>query len=72
MDVFSAAQSNGVRTVVITELLSMDIIKREVPDAGERLAYISGPHLMVENTKLLLRGLGVKRGDIKTDFFSGY
>ena len=60
------------KTVVITELLSADILKRDVPDAAERLAYISGPHVMVEHARSLLREQGARTSRIKTDFFSGY
>ncbi|MDD2657230.1 MAG: hypothetical protein PHD04_01035 [Candidatus Pacebacteria bacterium] len=48
------------------------LIAREIPDYKERLFYISGPHGMVEAFKTTLRGMGVSRFSIKTDYFPGF
>ena len=48
------------------------LIKREVPDYKERTFYISGPHGMVEAFKKTLRGMGVSRFRIETDYFPGF
>lgn len=48
------------------------LIMREIPDYGERMFYISGPHAMVEAFKKTLLTLGVSRFHIKTDYFPGF
>jgi glycine betaine catabolism B len=48
-----------------------DMLRRRSPDYLERTWYISGPPGMVTAYKKLLRGIGVPRKQIKTDFFSG-
>ncbi|KKW46930.1 MAG: hypothetical protein UY97_C0002G0041 [Parcubacteria group bacterium GW2011_GWB1_57_6] len=59
--------SSGVRTGTIDAAF----IKREVADYHERIFYISGPPGMVDGIKRILRGLGISRFSIKTDFFPG-
>jgi len=39
---------------------------------SNRVVYISGPNKMVASTKKMLLDLGLKRTQIKTDYFSGY
>lgn len=53
-------------------MIDAALITREVPDYKERLFYISGPHGMVEAFKNTLRGMGVSRFHIKTDYFPGF
>lgn len=48
------------------------LIAREVPGYRECLFYISGPHSMVEAFKSTLRGMGVSRFDIRSDYFPGF
>ncbi len=48
------------------------LINSLIPDLEERVFYISGTHEMVESTQERLHHLGVKHGNIKTDFFPGY
>ena len=50
---------------------SVDIIKRNTPDYAERFWYISGPPPMVHAAIKALRSLGIKRRNIKKDFFPG-
>jgi ferredoxin-NADP reductase len=52
--------------------ITAEIIAKEIPDYEERIFYISGTHPMVEAVQAMLRGLGVPRRHIKTDFFPGY
>ena len=52
-------------------LIDANLIRREVPDFKERIFYISGPHVMVDLFRKTLRGMGVPRLHIKTDFFPG-
>lgn len=55
-----------------TGRLSEEIIKREMPDYLERYYYLSGPHNFVVASEELLKNLGVKSSQIKTDFFPGF
>ena len=48
------------------------LIRTAVPDIDERVFYISGTHHMVESIQERLHDMGVKHGNIKTDFFPGY
>lgn len=53
-----------------TARLTRESLLDAVPDADQRVAYVSGPPAMVDNTRALLRSAGVRR--IRTDAFSGY
>jgi len=53
-------------------LIDEALIRRAIPDFGERTFYISGPRSMVTKFERVLRGLGVGRSRIKVDFFPGY
>lgn len=57
----------GVHNGFITE----DVIRENMPDFRERTFYISGSHAMVTHFTALLRGMGVPRRRIRTDFFPG-
>ena len=48
------------------------MIKKHVPDYKSKLFFVSGPEPMVEAFRAMLRGMGISRGNIKTDFFPGY
>ncbi len=48
------------------------LIARGIPDYRERIFYISGPHRMVRAFKKTLRGMGIPRRRIKTDYFPGF
>jgi len=71
-----AEQKIGMRTVyTITgngDKLTADVIKKELPDYGERMFYISGTHAMTNAFQKTLRDMGVPRAHIKTDFFPGF
>jgi glycine betaine catabolism B len=86
-DILEQAAAHGLKTVyVVTEkapanfkgapyetgFITKDTLIRHIPDFRERLFYISGPPAMVENYGKLLRGMGVRRWHIKTDYFAGY
>lgn len=55
-----------------TGRINQDMITRTVPDYKERLVYLSGPNAMVKGEERLLKKMGIKRLNIKTDYFSGY
>ncbi len=48
------------------------MIAANIPDYKERVFYISGPRVMVDAFQSTLKGLGVKRKQIKIDFFPGF
>ncbi|GIG25752.1 FAD-dependent oxidoreductase [Cellulomonas denverensis] len=50
--------------------LTLEALTEAVPDADQRVAYVSGPPAMVDHTRALLRAAGVRR--VRTDAFSGY
>ena len=52
--------------------IDTDIIRTNIPDYMNRVFYISGSHQMVDAVEHALRGLGVPKKSIKTDFFPGY
>jgi ferredoxin-NADP reductase/Na+-translocating ferredoxin:NAD+ oxidoreductase RnfD subunit len=79
-----AARELGVKTVyAIAEdevpddsihkgFIDEPLIKREIPDFGERTFYISGPRAMVMRFQRVLKELGVARSRIKVDYFPGF
>jgi ferredoxin-NADP reductase len=76
-EIFDAAQKTiGLKTVYInTETegrLDAARLLREVPDARERLFYISGPRAMVVAFENTLSEIGISRTRIHTDFFPGF
>ncbi|MCL5010069.1 MAG: oxidoreductase [Patescibacteria group bacterium] len=84
-DIFSQAKTFGVKTLYVltgSEIpddweglrgyLTDEMLRQEIPDYKNRLFYISGPQLMVDNFKDILKALGIKSSNIKLDFFPGY
>jgi ferredoxin-NADP reductase/Na+-translocating ferredoxin:NAD+ oxidoreductase RnfD subunit len=55
-----------------TGFITPEMINKYVPDYADRRFYISGPPVMVDNYRRLLRTQGVLRRNIVTDHFSGY
>ena len=82
-DVFNSANVIGLKTVYIhskpsvsgkglSGRIDQDTLIKEVPDYKNRIYYISGPNIFVENYKKLLKTIGIKRSKIMVDYFSGY
>lgn len=86
-DIFDlASQKLGIKTVyTITNTTDIPpgwagrvgyiddkLIREEVPAYKDRIFYISGPHSMVDAFEETLRGMGLRRNQIKIDFFPGY
>ncbi len=86
-DVFEQAQKQlGIKTIYTltdvddvpaswngrTGYVDAKMIMEEVPDYGQRTFYISGSHSMVSAFTDTLKGMGVKKNKIKTDFFPGF
>lgn len=57
---------------LVKDFLTKEIIAREVPDFNDRIFYLSGPNVMVENAKKILISSGIKRSSIHTDYFPGF
>lgn len=86
-DILELGQKNlGIRTIYnLTNLdtipsawkgfrgkLTEEIIKKEVPDYKKAKFYLSGPHSMVVGFEDVLKKMGIKKSNIKKDFFPGY
>ncbi len=85
-DVFDQAESKlGIHTIYTVEkstgmppgwvglvgLISPEIIKKYARKYRRSIYYISGPSVMVDAVKLMLRKMGIPEAQIKTDFFAG-
>lgn len=51
--------------------VTIELLRRRVPDYKERIWYISGPPAMVDSYTKLLKGVGIPKKHIKRDFFPG-
>ncbi len=79
-----AAREHGVTTVHVVEqggneapfphevgFVTAGMLKRRVSEWQQAMYYISGPPGFVRTYTAVLRGLGIKRGQIITDYFPG-
>ncbi|MHA6512096.1 ferredoxin--NADP reductase [Tessaracoccus sp. Z1128] len=57
---------------VVGEPLSVEVLKRLVPELNHSLVYLSGPEPMVEALGGALRDAGLPDPQLKEDFFPGY
>jgi len=55
---------------VAADRITADVLRRAVPDAADRRAWVSGPPAMVDAVRSSLHALGVRR--VRTDHFAGY
>ncbi len=55
-----------------TGYIDEEMICEEIPDIEKRMCYISGSPAMVETVKKVLRSSGVRRSNIRSDYFPGY
>jgi ferredoxin-NADP reductase/Na+-translocating ferredoxin:NAD+ oxidoreductase RnfD subunit len=76
----------GIRTIRIVEKtdgmprgwaglvgrIQPEMIRTYAPNYKKAIFYISGPNVMVDAVRPMLRKMGIPDGQIKTDFFSGY
>lgn len=53
-------------------MIDGQMIQRSVPDYKERMFYLSGPHSMVVAFDKTLQEMGVKKQQIKKDYFPGF
>ena len=70
--VYALAEADERVRVHHIGFMNRELIEREVPDYKERTFYISGPHAMVTHHRGMLRELGVRRSQIKVDYFPGF
>jgi ferredoxin-NADP reductase len=66
------AVQHGARRGQYPGLIDARLVRAAIPDFGERIFYISGPQTMVTAVRKTLRGMGVHRSRIKTDYFPGF
>jgi ferredoxin-NADP reductase len=71
-DLFDSAKIYGVNTTYISRRLKDDDFALIIKKSNDPIVYLSGPVVMVDSYKKALLRQGLKRYQIKTDFFSGY
>lgn len=85
-DVFDKANDLGISTIyTITDTdavpknwqgnigrIDANMIQKAVPDYTQRLFYLSGPHVMVTGFAKTLQEMGIKKKNIKKDYFPGF
>ena len=75
-DIFKNAKQFGLRTVYINSNIDGHIdaklINEKIPNFKERTFYISGPEPMVMIFEKILMKMGLKKNQIKRDYFPGY
>jgi len=75
-DIFKEAEQFGLKTIYLNtdkgEHVDEKLILKKVPDFKERTFYISGPQPMVEIFGKMLGKMGLKKNQIKSDYFPGY
>ncbi len=70
---FEQAKNIGLKTSYITDTkIDSQKIQNLLPDFKERMFYISGPYAYVQSIQSTLLSMGVKLGNIMTDYFPGY
>ncbi len=85
-DILDEGRSVGIKTIYLLSgakvvppewqgpsgYLTKELIEAEVSDYKNRLYYLSGPPVMVDSYKKLLREIGISNSAIHTDYFPGY
>jgi ferredoxin-NADP reductase/Na+-translocating ferredoxin:NAD+ oxidoreductase RnfD subunit len=66
------ALAKGARRGEYPGYIDARLVRAVIPDYRERIFYISGPQAMVSALRKMLRAMGVRRSQIKTDFFPGF
>jgi glycine betaine catabolism B len=55
-----------------TGIITVDLVKQQLPDYKDNIFYACGPPPMVEAMKKLLKELGLPENQLKLEYFSGY
>ncbi|KKQ42103.1 MAG: Oxidoreductase FAD/NAD(P)-binding domain protein [Candidatus Levybacteria bacterium GW2011_GWB1_37_8] len=75
-DIFKKAEQFGLKTVYINTNrdghIDEKLINGKVPDFRDRTFYISGPEPMVKAFNEMLGKMGIKKSQVKKDYFPGY
>lgn len=85
-ETLEAAKASGVKVVLLLGseegvpegwevrkgFLTSELLRELVPDAQQRLTYISGPNIFVDSAKKNCLSVGVRKGQVVTDYFPGY
>jgi ferredoxin-NADP reductase/Na+-translocating ferredoxin:NAD+ oxidoreductase RnfD subunit len=70
---FEQAKNIGLKTIYATDSkIDSEKIRSFIPDFKERVFFISGPYGYVQSVEQTLLSMGVKLGNIVTDYFPGY
>jgi len=72
--VYALTNSDANLSILPNSVRKIDAktIIEQIPDYKERTFYLSGPRSMVTNFEDILQTLGLKKNQIKTDFFPGF
>ena len=55
-----------------TGVINADLIQKELPDYKENVFYACGPPPMVTAIEKLVEGMGLQKGQLKLEYFTGY
>jgi ferredoxin-NADP reductase len=55
-----------------TGVITADLIQKELPDYKENVFYVCGPPPMVTAIQKLIEGMGLQKGQLKLEYFTGY
>lgn len=61
-----------IRYIISPQHIDEKYIEQNVNDYKNKMFYVSGPEPMVESLYEMLKGMGIKEENIKTDYFPGY
>lgn len=71
-NLFKTAVQSGIKPIYATGKLDGDRLTALIPDFNQRIFMISGPYAYVRTMHSSLLKIGVKPGNITTDYFPGY
>jgi len=73
LEQISSTNPNFKITYIISpQHVDQKYIRENVQDIPSKRFYVSGPEPMVESLYEMLKGMGIKEENIKTDYFPGY
>lgn len=62
----------NIKYIVSPQHIDTKYIEENIKDYLNKIFYVSGPEPMVESLYEMLKGMGIKEENIKTDYFPGY
>lgn len=72
LDTLEQAKTLGAVIHTVIGRPDAQTIQERVPDFARRIAYLSGPDVLVSSCKRTLRSMGLNDHHIRTDHFTGY